>query len=215
MITTFAFVSVVVEALNGNGVALHANQSLDSGRRAVGIALLKAALVIQLGVLGLFALLAGVFHWRCARAGLGRNRRLRGALGTLYASTALLGARTVFRVVEYWGIADVDFWRPGGVDPASLSPLVRFEWFFYVFEASLMLANHVLLNVRHPRRYLPKSTKTYLALDGVTEVQGPGYKDGRPFLLTLVDPFDLVGLAKGRKKKEARFWEEEDGASEK
>jgi hypothetical protein len=126
-------------------------------------------------------------------------------LYTLYASTLLLSARTVFRVVEYWSVADTDFWRPGGVDVDSLSPAIRHEWFFWVFEASLMLANHVLMNVRHPRRYLPKSAKTYLARDGVTEVDGPGYKDGRAFLVTVVDPFDLWGLVKGREK--VKFWE--------
>jgi hypothetical protein len=88
----------------------------------------------------------------------------------------------------------------------SLSPLVRYEWFFYVFEASLMLSNQVLLNVRHPRKYLPKSTKTYLAKDGVTEVTGPGYDDKRPFLATLFDPFDLAGRLKGTRKDD-RFWE--------
>ena len=68
-----------------------------------------------------------------------------------------------------------------------------------------MLANHVLMNVHHPRRYLPKSAKTYLARDGVAEVDGPGYKDGRAFLVTVVDPFDLWGLVKGRERE--RFWE--------
>lgn len=72
-----------------------------------------------------------------------------------------------------------------------------------------MLVNHVLMNVRHPRKYLPQSTKTYLAIeDGVTEVRGPGYKDGRPFVVTLLDPFDIWGLIKEKgKAKEKQFWE--------
>ncbi len=69
-----------------------------------------------------------------------------------------------------------------------------------------MLCNLVLMNVRHPRLYLPKSTKTYLAQDGVTEITGPGYKDSRPFILTVIDPADIIGLIKGR-DKETRFWE--------
>ncbi len=92
------------------------------------------------------------------------------------------------------------------MDPYSLSPIIRYEWFFYFFEATLMLCNQWLMNVRHPRKYLPKSTKTYLARDGVTEVTGPGYKDTRPFFITLVDPFDLLGLIHGR-DKESRFWD--------
>jgi hypothetical protein len=186
-------------------VAYSVNQSLSASQQATGRALLKAALLIQLGVIALFLLLAATFHRRCLRSGL-RNKNLLSALYTLYASTALLTVRTVFRVAEYWSIAQHDFWSPDGIDPNSLSPAIRYEWFFWVFESTLMLVNHVLLNVRHPRRYLPKSTKTYLALDGVGEVQGPGYKDGRSFWLTLVDPFDLWGLYKG-KDKETRFWE--------
>ncbi|KAK3906252.1 protein RTA1 [Staphylotrichum tortipilum] len=206
VITTFTFISFIVEVLNGNGVAYSANQSLAASAQNVGRALLKAALVIQLGVLALFVLLAVSFHRRCLRAGL-RNERLLAALRTLYASTALLAVRTVFRVAEYWSIAQHDFWRPGGIDVKTLSPAIRYEWFFWVFEASLMLVNHVLMNVRHPRRYLPKSAKTYLALDGVTEVTGPGYKDGRKLWVTVVDPFDVYGLVKG-KDREKKFWEE-------
>ena len=182
------------------------NQALAPSQQALGRALLKAALVLQLGVLACFLLLAGTFHRRCVQAGLRNNKKLTSALHTLYASTGLLSVRTVFRVVEYWSVSEVDFWE-AGVDLRALSPMIRYEWFFWVFEASLMLVNHVLLNVRHPRRFLPKSAKTYLALDGVTEVQGPGYKDGRSFWVTLVDPFDVVGLVKGR-DKEGRFWEE-------
>lgn len=70
-----------------------------------------------------------------------------------------------------------------------------------------MLINRVLLNVRHPRMWLPKSTKMYLSrADGATEIDGPGYKDGRPFWVTLVDPFDVHGLLGGRKKG-GDFWD--------
>lgn len=70
-----------------------------------------------------------------------------------------------------------------------------------------MLCNAFLWNFRHPRKYLPKSTKVYLAQDGVTEITGPGYKDTRNFWATLFDPFDLVGLIRGR-DNETRFWDE-------
>ncbi|KAL2179478.1 uncharacterized protein P884DRAFT_283402 [Thermothelomyces heterothallicus CBS 202.75] len=209
VLTTFAFVSFVIEVLNGNGVAYSVNQSLAASRQEMGRALLKAALAMQLGVLALFVLLAATFHRRCARAGL-RNRNLLAPLHTLYASTALLSVRTVFRVVEYWSISQHDFWNPSRADLDRFSPMLRYEWFFWVFEASLMLANSVLINVRHPRRFLPKSTKTYLAMDGTTEVQGPGYQDARPFWQTLVDPFDLWGLAT-KKDKGQKFWEEANG----
>ena len=204
VITTFAFISFVVEALNGNGAAYSANQSLPEDKQEIGRSLLKAALLIQVIVLVLFVLLAATFQRRCLKAGI-RNRDLHNVLYTLYASTALVGIRTIFRVVEYWSIAELHFGE--GMDPMTLSPIIRYEWFFYFFEAALMLMNHIMMNIRHPRKYLPKSTKTYLAQDGVTEVTGPGYKDSRHFLITLVDPFDLYGLMKG-KGKEDRFWEQ-------
>jgi len=123
----------------------------------------------------------------------------------LYVSIALLTVRTIYRTVEYFSIAQLHFGP--GFDPMTLSPLVRYEWFFYVFEASLMLTNQVWMNIRHPRHYLPKSNKIYLGADGV-EMTGPGFLDKRPFLVTLVDPFDVVGMIRGHDKKN-RFWEQQ------
>jgi hypothetical protein len=204
VISTFAFLSAIVESLNGWGASYTANQSLPESQQAIGHTLLKTGLVIQLAVVACFLLLAGIFHRRCVKAGVA-GPNLRSALLTLYCSSALITVRTIYRVVEYWSLADALHFQPG-FDPMTLSPLIRYEWFFYVFEATLMLCNNILLNVRHPRKYLPKSTKTYLAKDGVTELTGPGYKDKRPFLLTVIDPFDLGGLLKG-KKEEDRFWD--------
>ncbi|KAK4452043.1 RTA1 domain-protein [Podospora aff. communis PSN243] len=210
VITTFALISVVIEALNGNGAALVANTSLPQWRQEIGRNLLKAALLIQTAVIGLFLILAIVFHRRCARAGT-LNSRLTNVLYTLYASTFLITTRTIFRVVEYYSIADFHFDDPD-LDPSTLNPIIRYEWYFYVFEAGLMLINHVLMNVRPPRKYLPKSAKTYLKRDGVTEVTGPGYKDGRSFIVTVLDPFGIWGMLKG--KKQEKFWEEGDGSEE-
>ncbi|TPX09583.1 uncharacterized protein E0L32_009184 [Thyridium curvatum] len=203
VLTTFTGLSILVEALNANGAVNTANTTLPASTQATGRALLKAALVLQLAIIVTFAGLAVTFHVRCRRAGV-RNAGLYGALATLYGSTALLLVRTVFRTAEYFTIAQLN---AGGVaDPNALSPLVRYEWFFYVFEAGLMLGNTVLLNARHPRRYLPETNRTYLARDGVTEVdtRAPGRE--RPWYVKVADPFDLVGLAMG-KDKETKFWE--------
>lgn len=69
-----------------------------------------------------------------------------------------------------------------------------------------MMINSWLLNARHPMRFLPRDNKIYLAEDGTTEILGPGYEDKRGMFITIVDPFDLVGMAKGRNMNE-RFWE--------
>lgn len=205
VITTFAAISGIVEALNGQGASYSANQSLSQSKQNVGHALLKAALLMQVAVALLFVALAVVFHRRCAKAGI-NNPKVNEPLKTLYVSTALLLVRTIYRVVEYFSIAELRF-RDPGFDPLTITPLIRYEWFFYVFEGVLMLANSVLINWRHPRRYLPQSKKVYLAKDGVTEIMGPGYKAERNFFATLLDPFDVYGLIKGRDKK-TRFWDE-------
>lgn len=202
VITTFGGLSAVVEALNGNGAAYSANANLPESKQDVGRGLIKAALIIQLIIQASFILLAGSFHRRCYKANL-LPKNLKAVLYTLYFSSMLIIIRTIYRTVEYMSFPNV---RVQGLDPKSISPIIRYEWFFWVFEGMLMIINSVLLNVRHPARYLPRNNKIYLAQDGVTEIEGPGYENKRHFVLTILDPFDLVGLAKGRKRNE-RFWE--------
>lgn len=54
----------------------------------------------------------------------------------------------------------------------NLSPLLRYEWFFYVFDGAVMLANSWLWNVFNPGRYLPRDRTVSLAEDGVSETEG-------------------------------------------
>ena len=171
----------------------------------MGRSLLKAALIIQLCIMVCFVLLATYFHRSCYKANL-LPKNLKAVLYTLYCSSILITIRTIYRTVEYFSISQVRV-RPG-FDPMLISPIVRYEWFFWVFEALLMIINSVLLNVRHPALYLPHNNKIYLAQDGVTEIEGPGIADKRMFLWTILDPFDIVGLVKGRDKA-ARYWEEQ------
>lgn len=73
-----------------------------------------------------------------------------------------------------------------------------------------MLLTSVILNVWHPSRLLPRDYKVYLAVDGVTERRGPGWKDRRPFLITLMDPFDIGRLFTKRYAND-KFWERDEG----
>lgn len=41
----------------------------------------------------------------------------------------------------------------------------------------------------------------YLAMHGKSEAEVPGMIDERPFLVTLVDPFDIVGINKQKDRK--------------
>ncbi|CAG9980784.1 unnamed protein product [Clonostachys byssicola] len=203
VLTTFGFISAIIEALNGWGASYSVNQSLPDSQRAIGHGLIKTALLLQLVVAACFLLLAGTFHHRCRRHG-SINGRLSSTLLTLYVSVVLIVVRTVFRTVEYFGVAAVNLSKIE--DPMTLSPLLRYEAYFYVFEGATMIINSALFNVRHPRRYLPESNKIYLAEDGVTEVEGPGFEDGRPFWQTLLDPF---GLWTKDKASQAKFWEKQ------
>ncbi|KAH8687655.1 RTA1 like protein-domain-containing protein [Tricladium varicosporioides] len=203
VLTTFGAISSVIEALNANGAAYVANTSLNERKQNIGKSLLKSALVLQLVVLSLFILLAATFHRRCIKSKLIPSN-LKAVLWTLYASSFLIGSRTIFRTVEYFTTANLHFDKH--LDPSTLSPVLRYEWFFWVFEGMLMVINSFLLNARHPMRFLPRDNKIYLAEDGVTEIHGEGYEDQRKWWVTFLDPFDVIGMAKGRNMK-SRFWE--------
>ncbi|KAJ3575582.1 hypothetical protein NPX13_g3987 [Xylaria arbuscula] len=205
VLTTFAAVSTIIEALNGVAASYVANVSLPQYLQETGHTLFKVALILQLIVILLFVTLASTFYWRCRKNGI-NHVKVNQPLVTLYVSSAIIFARTVYRTVEYFEVQSaVTFSAASGVLPES--PILRYEWYFYVFEASLMLINSVLLNVRHPRRWLPQSTKLYLAKDGISEIMGPGYKEDRGFVATLLDPFDVYGMIKGRDKT-TRFWDQ-------
>ncbi|KAJ0116734.1 rta1 domain protein [Diaporthe amygdali] len=208
--TTFAFLAAVVESLSGIGASYTANVSLPQSMQDTGKALLKTSLILQLVIVNCFVALAVTFHRRCLKAGI-HNRNVNSSMLTLYVSTALIEARTIYRTVEYFQLAGVQIRR--GMSPNELPPEWRYEWFFYVFEASLMLVNAYLWNFRHASKYLPTNTKVFLGTDGVTEIEGPGYKDKRGFLATLLDPFDWYGMVTGRDKKD-RFWEAGQGQGE-
>jgi hypothetical protein len=202
VITTFGFLSTLVETFAGNGASLLANPRNSQRKQNIGHNLLRAGLVIQLAVLIFFFCLAIHFQRECTRHGL-MPKRLRSVLTTLYISNTLMLTRTVYRTVEYFSASQIHV--TPNFNPMSLPPVIRYEWFFWVFEATLMIANSLLLNFRHPAMYLPWNTKIYLAEDGQTEFEGPGYEDKRNFIMTNLDPCDAWGLWIGRDKD--RYWE--------
>ncbi|GAW24776.1 hypothetical protein ANO14919_143700 [Xylariales sp. No.14919] len=213
VLTTFAAVSTIIEVLNGIAASYVANRTLPEHLQDLGHTLFKVALILQLVVIVLFLSLATTFYHRCRKSGI-NHAKVNQPLLTLYASSAIIFVRTIYRTVEYFEVESFDATAPA----SAQNPIIRFEWFFYVFEAALMLINSALLNVRHPRMWLPQSTKVYLAKDGVSEIMGPGYKEDRGFVATLLDPFDVYGMVKGRDEA-TRFWDEqpeaEAGASHK
>jgi len=134
-----------------------------------------------------------VFHRRCIAAGV-FTRNVKVVLYVLYLSGFLITIRNAFRTASF-------FYPPDSVANGD-------EVLFWVLEALPMLTNSVLMNIYPPMKYLPKNYLTYLAVDGKTELEGPGMVDKRPFLATLVDPFDIIGLVTGQDNKH-KFWEKD------
>jgi hypothetical protein len=208
VLTTLGSLSAVVEILNALGVAyLATSRTPAAPRYALGHNLLRASLALQLAVIVLFYTLAGLFHARCARAGVA-HPRVRAVLYSLYGSMLLILARTIYRAVEHFAAPMVVEGAGAGEDAwKSLSPIIRYEWFFWVFEAAPMLVNVLMWNARHPRRYLPQSYKRYLAQDGETELDGPGWADKRNLVMTVIDPFGVVAMCEKDRRGEP-FWEQ-------
>lgn len=203
VLTTFGILSGLVETMNAIGVAYIANPDVKDSSRKIGHGLMKASLIIQIVVIGLFCLLAFDFQRRCKKAGI-RSRKISGPMLTMYISMGLIAVRCVYRTVEHFGFSAMELSAGSKMDFEELSPIIRYEWFFYVFEAALMLINTWMWNLRHPRRYLPENYNVYLAQDGVTEIKGPGWKDNRPFLMTVIDPFNWMG---SKEDKQPPYWE--------
>ncbi|KAI4125649.1 MAG: hypothetical protein LQ338_004141 [Usnochroma carphineum] len=204
VITTFLGLDVIVGILTANGGARVANADATPEDIKAGRALLRASILLQVISFFLFVLLEYVFHRRCRKAGIldpkptveaTRNaNKVRRVLILMYISSVIISSRHIFRAVDVW--------------QGYTGYLETHEWPLYVFDGAFMFANALMLNIWHPMKYLPNDNKIYLSKDGTTERFGPGWEDKRPFLITLVDPFDIAGIFKKRDKE--RFWDHED-----
>lgn len=187
---TFLGIDIVIEILIGQGASRLANTSASPHFRQVGEDLVKVALILQAVLFVVFILIGVRFQQACRKQGI-HKPNLNTVLYVMYTSCALITARCVYRIVEFFMGYDGEIYDT--------------EWYFWVFEATLMFINTVLINVFHPGRYLPSSPRLFLGRDGV-EREGPGWQDNRPFLVKFCDPIDIWGLIKGRDKS-TRFWD--------
>ncbi|KAI5460591.1 hypothetical protein BGZ63DRAFT_414777 [Mariannaea sp. PMI_226] len=197
VLATFGFISLIVELLNGLGASFVSNP--EGQNIKTGAVLMKASLSLQLLVIVSFLSLGAYFHYQCAKSGLAGVRNIKHPLTALYISSGLVMARTIYRTIEYFGSEGVDWHQLD--DFANISPIIRYESYFLIFEATLMLTNMWMWNILHPHRYLPADATMYLARDGRTEVKGTGWQDKRHFLISLMDPLDVAGMIRGRKRQ--------------
>ncbi|KAL8652014.1 MAG: hypothetical protein Q9210_002939 [Variospora velana] len=204
VITTFCGLDVVVGILTGNGGARVANEDATPAEIKAGKGLLRASIVLQLISFFLFVLLEYVFHRRCIKAGTLDSKataaaaknanKVRRLLYLMYISSVIISSRHLFRVVD--------------VFQGYTGYLEQHEWPLYVFDGAFMFVNALMLNIWHPMKYLPNDNNIYLSRDGATERLGPGWEDSRPFLITLLDPFDIAGVFMKRDKE--KFWDHEE-----
>ncbi|KAK7966549.1 RTA1 domain protein [Apiospora aurea] len=211
VLTTFGALSAAVEILNALGISYIANPNAGSDFNQLGEVLTKVPLFLQIVVIGLFIVLASTFYCRCRQAGVA-SHNVSMVLWTLYISSGLILIRTIYRLAEHFSTSRSQLMDPN-LDWSTVSPILRYEWFFYVFEAAVMLINMLLWNTLHPRRCLPESYQVYLAQDGKTELAGPGWESGQNFWMTLIDPFGFMQCTRDRQKgkghgTEKPFWED-------
>ena len=202
VLATFGGLMAAVELLNALGVALAANTSSSSTQQSLGSNLVIAAIAIQLIIILTFFILAGVFHRRCAKAKI-EAKSVKTVLSVLYASMVLIFVRCIYRLVEHASNNKVDLDNLEAL--RALSPLLRYEWSFYIFEATLMLINSALWNVWHPGRFLPKDYHIYLGRDG-TEVMGEKEQDPRTVLQKAAHVLTF-GIMYQRKSQTERYQE--------
>lgn len=131
-----------------------------------------------------------IFHYRAVKMGV-LNHKLKVILYLLYASNLPILLRNCFRTASSY--------------LPYTSTANSKEWPLWVFEFTPMIINSYLMNFCPPAKYLPANHKVYLAMDGKTEVEGPGMIDKRHFLLTIIDPFDFWGIITGKDRKN-RYW---------
>ena len=198
VISTFVGLDVLVGIITSLGASKVSGLDNSESELRLGRDLIRASILLQVACFLGFVALEATFHRRCLRAKV-LNKKLRMIITLLYASSALILIRNIYRVVETF--------------QGYTGYLQNHEAFFYVFDGALMLINSIMFNSYHPTRFLPRTNEIYLSKDGVTELKGPGWQDKRPFLVTFFDPFDLGGLITGRDQT-TKFWETEQAQSE-
>ncbi|KAK1598652.1 RTA1 domain-containing protein [Colletotrichum navitas] len=189
----FGGLMALVEGLNAAGISLSANANAKESPKKAGHNLILVALTLQVVVIFAFAYLSVAFHRRLVRARIPAQANLvKSTLTTLYLSMTLIFVRCIYRLVENsLGTTSVDLSDMEAL--LKMSPILRYESYFYIFEASLMLVNSVLWNARHPGPHLPRNTHIYLAQDGSEVERDDDGSDRRPPLLTMANTL-MFGL---------------------
>lgn len=124
----------------------------------------------------------------------------------MYVSMILILVRCIYRLVEHTGGTAIDITDMEKL--RNLSPILRYEYYFYIFESTLMLLNSILWNVWNPGRFLPENYLIHLAEDGSREIE-EDFKDDRTLLKKTTHVLTF-GVLFGKKVKHRRLHELND-----
>lgn len=209
--STFAMLSVLVESLTATGAANSSGSGRDPKSREAGFRCLQVALILQCFVEVLFFSIVALVERRCRRAKI-FPRNVRVVVYVLYTTSLMILVRCIIRTIEGFEASGCNPETDDGLHYCGV--ISTHEVFLWVFEIANIVLVVVLLAVFFPGKYLPRSSKIYLAMDGKTERSGPGFSkaDKRPLWLTIIDPFNLYQILTGRGMKIDEFWKEEHPA---
>ncbi|EFZ01348.1 RTA1 like domain protein [Metarhizium robertsii] len=162
---TKAFVlgDVLSFLVQSTGAGLMAVKNFDP-KKAENIILV--GLIVQIVMFGLFAMTAAIFHVRMRRwpSAASMDAGWVRIMMMLYATSALILVRSVFRVVEYI--------------MGKEGYLLTHEWTLYVFDAALMFGTMVVYGVVYPGHLSRGELRKPRAWDVVDS--GPGEDEVRP-----------------------------------
>ncbi|KAJ5732244.1 hypothetical protein N7493_003725 [Penicillium malachiteum] len=99
---------------------------------------MKFGVLVQILFFGFFVITAAIFHMRFNKSGSTRRWATpwQKHMMMIYGSSMMIFIRSIFRLAEFFQSSD--------------GYLMQHEWVSYVFDAFLMLATMVLMNVVHP-----------------------------------------------------------------
>jgi hypothetical protein len=92
-------VDFVIELMVANGAAKAVNTSAGAAERQAGQILIKTALILQACTFGAHVAILAVWHTRARGKGL-MTGNLRRVVAVMYASSALISVRCIYRIVE-------------------------------------------------------------------------------------------------------------------
>lgn len=185
----FIFLDWLIGIFVAVGLSHIYNNSRSDVRLGEGFS--RVSLIMQIALYTLHLAVLGLWHPRVREAEV-RRPLDRSCVTTLYACGVLVLIRCVYRAVEYF--------------QGPMGKLALHEAYYYVFDALTIFGMLVLLNVLHPGKFFPEHSSIYLAIDGVSEVAGPGWSDGRKWGWAVVDPVGVIDWVKADKSR-PEFWE--------